>query len=72
VPPDPDQDDQKLLTTSAVAKEFGISRQTLARYAADGTLEPAVVLPSGHLRWRIEDVRRQLAELRRRGSEQED
>ena len=30
-------------------------------------VQPAVVLPSGHLRWDVADLRRQLTELRERG-----
>jgi DNA-binding transcriptional MerR regulator len=46
---------------------LGISARTLARYAQQGVVRPAVVLPSGHLRWDVADLRRQLAELRERG-----
>jgi hypothetical protein len=38
----------------------------LARYAERGQLTPSLVLPSGHLRWNLEDLRRQLRELRNR------
>ena len=34
--------------------------------AARGQLTPSLVLPSGHLRWNLEDLRRQLRELRNR------
>ena len=39
-------------------------RPWLARYAERGLLVPTLVLPSGHLRWNLEDVRRQLREIR--------
>lgn len=55
----------RLLTTAEVAEELGISRATLARYARDGVLIPALRLPSGHLRWRLDDVLAQLAEHNR-------
>lgn len=42
-------------------------RRTLARYAERGLLIPALVLPSGHLRWDLDDLRRQLRESRGRG-----
>lgn len=56
----------ELLTTAQAAREIGISARTLARYAERGLLSPAVVLPSGHRRWDMADVRRQLAALRER------
>lgn len=61
----------ELLTTTQAAKEFGISGRTLARYVERGLLRPTVVLPSGHLRWDLDDVRRQLDELRQRDPEQQ-
>jgi len=53
-----------LLTTAQVAKPLGISSRTLVRYAERGWVTPARVLPSGHSRWSLEDVRRQLDALR--------
>ncbi len=46
-----------------------MDRRTLARYARNGLLKPAVVLPSGHLRWSREDIERQLKEIRERGED---
>jgi predicted site-specific integrase-resolvase len=60
-----------LVTTSQAAKFLGIDRTTLARYARDGLLRPTIVLPSGHLRWSIEDLRRQMRELRERRTDGE-
>ena len=59
---------QKLVTTAEAAKTLGIDRSTLARYAREGLLKPAIVLPTGHLRWSLEDLRRQMRELRERGT----
>jgi len=42
----------------------GISSRTLVRYAERGWVTPARVLPSGHCRCSLEDVRRQLDALR--------
>jgi DNA-binding transcriptional MerR regulator len=55
-----------LLTTAQAANQLGISPRTLARYAERGILQPALVLPSGHRRWNMDDLRRQLRELRER------
>lgn len=54
----------ELLTTAQVARELGISARTLVRYAERGYVAPAMVLPSGHRRWRLGEVREQLAALR--------
>ena len=43
---------------------LGVSRRTLARYAERGQLVPTLVLPSGHYRWELDDIRRQLKALR--------
>jgi excisionase family DNA binding protein len=59
--------DPELLTTAQAAQQLGVSRRTLARYAERGQLAPTLVLPSGHLRWNLEDVRRQLRALRAPG-----
>jgi DNA-binding transcriptional MerR regulator len=55
---------EKLLTTAEAARAIGVSRVTLARYADRGWVEPTRVLPSGHRRWRLADLERQLRELR--------
>lgn len=54
---------EELLTTTQVAKIVGVSRQTLVRYEERGWVTPARVLPSGHRRWRLSDLERQLREL---------
>jgi predicted site-specific integrase-resolvase len=62
-----DRRDEELVTTAQAAKYLGINRTTLGRYARDGLLKPTVVLPSGHLRWSLDDLRRQMRELREQG-----
>ena len=57
---------ERLVGTGAAARELGISPRTLAHYAQTGQLEPALVLPSGYYKWNVEDIRRQLRELRQR------
>ncbi|WP_232666275.1 MerR family transcriptional regulator [Pseudonocardia sp. TRM90224] len=71
--------DPELLTTAQVAVHLGVHRRTRyavrgtryavrgTRYAERGWLKPTLTLPSRHMRWNLEDVRRQLAELRERG-----
>jgi helix-turn-helix protein len=57
----------ELLTTAQAAKFLGINRTTLGPYAREGILKPTVVLPSGHLRWNLDDLRRQMPKLRQSG-----
>ena len=56
--------DRPLLTTAQAARLLGVSRRTLARYAERKQLVPTLVLPSGHYRWDLEDIRQQLRGLR--------
>jgi DNA-binding transcriptional MerR regulator len=60
------------LTTAQAAQQLGVHRRTLARYAERGLLVPTLVLPSGHLRWNLEDVRQQLREIRNRREQRDD
>lgn len=55
-----------LLTTAEAARHLGISRRTLSRWAAEGTLRPAMITPGGRYRWNLEHLREQLRELRER------
>lgn len=54
----------ELLTTTQAAKVLGVTGRTLARYVERGWLRPAVVLPSGHYRWDMQEIYRQLEERR--------
>lgn len=54
--------EERMLTTAEAAARLGISRKTLAKYVADGLIKPTVRLPSGHMRWELDDIKRQLAE----------
>jgi excisionase family DNA binding protein len=60
-----------MLTTTEAAKVLGVSPRTLARYAERGQLTPTVVLPSGHYRWMLSDIREQLRQLRQRDTDDE-
>lgn len=59
----------KLVPTGVAARELGIDRGTLVRWWQQGLVTPEVVTPGGHARWDMEDLRRQLDDLRRRGVE---
>jgi excisionase family DNA binding protein len=56
MPQRPDEDRGTYLTTSQAAKRAGVSNRTLYRYEADGKIAAAVRLPSGHRRFRPEDI----------------
>ncbi|MGH3585604.1 MAG: MerR family DNA-binding transcriptional regulator [Pseudonocardia sp.] len=57
---------ERLLTTGEVARELGLSARSIARWAQEGKLIPALYTPGGHPRWRLGDVEDQLRQLRRR------
>ncbi|MGH8966538.1 MAG: helix-turn-helix domain-containing protein [Actinomycetes bacterium] len=60
-----------LLTTTEAARELGVSARSLARWAREGRLTPALVTPGGDHRsgrylWNLDDLRDQLLKLRTR------
>ncbi|MGH3798084.1 MAG: MerR family transcriptional regulator [Pseudonocardiaceae bacterium] len=55
----------ELVSTTEAAKTIGVRSRTLARYVERGLINPTVVLPSGHFRWDLEDLRTQMDEVRR-------
>jgi excisionase family DNA binding protein len=61
----------RLLTTGELARELGVSRGAVLKWATDGLITPAFTTPGGHLRWDLDDVLRQVRELRERGTEDE-
>lgn len=50
----------KLVTTTDAAREVGVSARSLARWAQEGRVRPTVRTPGGHLRWDVDQLRRQL------------
>ena len=52
-----------MLTTAEAADAIGIHRKTLSKYVADGKVKPSLRLPSGHMRWDVEDLKTQLRAL---------
>jgi excisionase family DNA binding protein len=57
---------RRLLSTGEVAKELGVSRASVLAWVRDGKITPTLTTPGGHHRFDLEDVRRQLRELRQR------
>jgi NADH pyrophosphatase NudC (nudix superfamily) len=50
-----------LVSTEKAAAELDVDRTTLFRWYQRGDVTPAVVTPSGHLRWDLNQLRAQLA-----------
>lgn len=59
--------EEEELTSAVAAKRVGVSRMTLIRYAEKGYVTPTRVLPSGHRRWKLSELQRQLRDLPPRG-----
>ncbi len=53
----------KLLTTGAAAHVVGVDPSTLSRWAQSGTVVPPGRTAGGHLRWDLDQLRNQLAQL---------
>jgi hypothetical protein len=47
------------------SQELGVDCGTLYRWWKEGLVEPAFVTASGHARWDVEDLKRQLREQQR-------
>ncbi|CAL99892.1 helix-turn-helix protein [Saccharopolyspora erythraea NRRL 2338] len=56
--------EEPLLTTRDVAKALAVSPRTVARWVERGWVQPELTLPSGHHRFRLSSVKRQLREQR--------
>jgi predicted site-specific integrase-resolvase len=52
----------QMLTTKEAADAIGISPRTLQRYVKDKKVRPSLRLPSGQMRWDVEDLKHQLRE----------
>ncbi|MBB5153510.1 helix-turn-helix domain-containing protein [Saccharopolyspora phatthalungensis] len=56
----------RLLTSSQLADELGVSRRSVARYVQAGILVPELFTPGGQARFDLEDSKRQLREYTRK------
>ncbi|WP_298800252.1 helix-turn-helix domain-containing protein [uncultured Pseudonocardia sp.] len=57
----------ELLTTGQLARELGVSRGAVVKWAREGKIQPELSTPGGHHRWKLDDVRAQLRRLREDG-----
>lgn len=58
----PGMADQRLLSTGDAARALGLSARSLARWAKEGRVTPAMVTPGGRYRFVLDDLRRELRE----------
>jgi excisionase family DNA binding protein len=58
----------RLLTTGEAAQALSVDRSTLARWIREDRVTPTSVTAGGHARWDIEDLKQQVAKLRRQSS----
>ena len=56
---------ERLLSTGEAARALGLSSRSLARWAAEGKVTPALVTPGGQYRFRLDDLRAELHKMRR-------
>ncbi|ALE85671.1 hypothetical protein XF36_23070 [Pseudonocardia sp. HH130629-09] len=57
------QDPQRLVSTTQAAKALGVHQTTLSRWAAAGHVKPAQKTVGGHMRWKLDDLRKQVAAI---------
>lgn len=50
------------VSTGVAASELGVTSTTLLDWAAKGIVTPAMRTAGGHYRWKLEDLKRQLAQ----------
>lgn len=54
---------QRLVSSTELAAELGLSRRSITRYATAGHITPELVTPGGKYRWNVASVKHQLDEL---------
>lgn len=51
-----------MLTSREAADSIGIALKTLQKYVREGKVKPTLRLPSGQMRWDLEELKSQLRE----------
>lgn len=67
----PEEAPRRLVSTGSAAKEVGLDPTTLQRWVNSGRLTPTDETPGGHLRWDLDDLRRQLAAIKQQRRDQQ-
>lgn len=57
--------ERKLLTTGEVARALEVAPTTIQRWVHNYGIKPAFVTGGGHMRWDLDDLKRQLERLHR-------
>lgn len=60
VPVDDQPSRRRLVSTEQAADAIGVDRTTLFRWVGKGKVLPAYTTPGGHMRWDIDDLKRQI------------
>jgi excisionase family DNA binding protein len=63
---------RRLLSSGQAADELGIDRSTLWRAVKAGDITPTEITPGGHLRFDLDDLRRQIREVAARRHEDDE
>lgn len=58
---------EPLLSTGEAARALGLNTRSLARWARNGLVTPAMISPGGRYLWDLEDLRSQLRIMRKSG-----
>lgn len=53
----------RLLSTGEAARELGISSRSLARWAKEGAVTPAMTTPGGQYRFNLDELRAQIQRM---------
>lgn len=53
---------RRLVSSTVAADALGVHPGTLWRWYRKGVVAPALITPGGHLRWNLDDLRRQISE----------
>ncbi|NKQ52833.1 MerR family transcriptional regulator [Amycolatopsis sp. K13G38] len=61
-------ENEELVPTGTAAQRIGVHRGTLVRWWQRGLVAPALITPGGQARWDVDNLKRQLRDLREEGS----
>jgi excisionase family DNA binding protein len=59
----PVEDEEPLVSTAEAARALNVDRATLSRWAKAGHVRPAQKTIGGHMRWNLEELRRQVRSI---------
>ncbi len=62
----------KTLTTGELAKELGVSRGAVLRWATEKIITPRFITAGGHYRWDVDDVHAELRTWREQRQREQD